>query len=83
MLVIRRNAVKCLKCNDIIESNTVHDFRTCSCGAISVDGGHNYLRRCGKEEYMEDMSEVEEVEDLIEPRLPSIEEEFFGYRLSN
>jgi hypothetical protein len=42
---IIRNAAKCLKCNDIIESKHVHDFVTCRCGAISVDGGHDYLKR--------------------------------------
>jgi len=24
-----------------------HDYQTCSCGAIAVDGGHDYLRRAG------------------------------------
>jgi len=45
--VIAINRVKCTKCGDIIESVHGHDFRSCSCGAISVDGGHNYLRRVG------------------------------------
>ncbi len=44
---IIRNAIRCRKCGDIIESETVHDFRVCSCGACAVDGGHYYLRRCG------------------------------------
>ena len=39
------NAVKCLKCNDIIESKHVHDFRYCSCKHVFVDGGPNYKRR--------------------------------------
>lgn len=42
---ILRNAVKCKHCGDIIESHDVHEFRTCSCGACSVDGGHAYLKR--------------------------------------
>lgn len=40
------NRAKCLKCGDIIESKTRHDFQTCSCGNLSVDGGHFYLKRC-------------------------------------
>lgn len=44
---IIRNAIRCRKCGDIIESETVHDFWVCSCGACAVDGGHDYLRRCG------------------------------------
>ena len=54
---IVKNAVQCKKCGDIIESKSVHDFVTCSCGACSVDGGHEYLRRCG---YLDDMIELSE-----------------------
>ena len=64
---IIKNAVKCLKCGDIIESVYRHDFVTCSCGNVSVDGGKDYLRRCFQEEdsYIE-MSETEEVIDNVE-----------------
>lgn len=30
---------KCTKCGDVIESKSLHDYRHCECGAISVDGG--------------------------------------------
>lgn len=43
---IIRNMAQCHKCLEIIESKTVHDFRTCSCGGLSVDGGKYYLKRC-------------------------------------
>ena len=46
-MTIVRNAVQCKRCGDIMESVSVHDFKTCSCGACSVDGGYNYLRRRG------------------------------------
>ncbi len=39
------NRAKCSRCGDIIESKYRHDFVTCSCGAIFVDGGFDYLRR--------------------------------------
>ena len=55
---IIHNRCKCAKCGDIIESKHDHDFVTCSCGAISVDGGHEYLRRCGNLEDMIEMNEV-------------------------
>jgi predicted RNA-binding Zn-ribbon protein involved in translation (DUF1610 family) len=42
---ILRNAVRCLSCKDIIESETRHHFNTCSCGKVSVDGGQDYLKR--------------------------------------
>lgn len=43
---ILRNAIRCTLCGDIIESESVHDFKQCSCGACAVDGGREYLRRC-------------------------------------
>lgn len=45
-MAIIKNAIQCKLCGDIIESVSVHDFQTCSCGSCSVDGGHDYLRRC-------------------------------------
>ena len=43
---ILRNAIRCNHCGEVIESAHRHDFRTCRCGCVSVDGGHDYLRRC-------------------------------------
>jgi len=34
-----RHAILCKRCNETIESKEDHDFRTCSCGAVSIDGG--------------------------------------------
>lgn len=48
-MMIIRNAIRCNICDDEIESTYRHDFVTCSCGACSVDGGHDYMRRCYKE----------------------------------
>jgi hypothetical protein len=45
--MIIQNAVNCLACGDLIVSKHRHDFVTCTCGAISVDGGQEYLRRVG------------------------------------
>lgn len=42
---IIRNQAKCLLCGDMIESKGRHDFVTCSCGSLSVDGGKWYLSR--------------------------------------
>lgn len=55
---IIKNAIQCRKCGDIIESKHVHDFVTCSCGAVAVDGGHDYLRRCGNKEDIIELSIV-------------------------
>ena len=57
------NKIRCRKCGDIIESKSVHDFRSCKCRSVAVDGGHNYLRRVGNLEDWEDLSEYEVIED--------------------
>ena len=54
---IKRNALRCKKCGDVIESKDRHDCVTCRCGAIFVDGGLNYLRRGGNTEDMEELYE--------------------------
>ena len=45
--MIIENRVVCHKCGEDIFSKNRHDFVTCTCGAISVDGGQEYLRRVG------------------------------------
>ena len=45
--MIVQNAVICNKCGEFIVSKHRHDFVTCHCGTISVDGGQAYLRRVG------------------------------------
>ena len=60
-MAIIRNAIKCKHCGDVIESRSVHDFKSCSCGACAVDGGLEYLRRCAKTSMEEDLEEISEV----------------------
>lgn len=54
------NKIQCKNCKDIIESIDVHDFKWCSCGAVAVDGGLEYLRRVGNEEDYIELSEIVE-----------------------
>lgn len=54
--MIVQNAVTCLGCGDFIYSAHRHHFNTCTCGAISVDGGQEYLRRVGAIDNCVDMS---------------------------
>lgn len=55
---IVRNAARCRKCGGEIESKHRHDFVTCRCGAISVDGGKDYLRRLGTYTDVIELSQV-------------------------
>ena len=48
--MIIRNAAKCNKCKDVIQSTSRHDFVECGCGAIFVDGGNEYMRAGGAKE---------------------------------
>lgn len=42
---IIRNAAECPECHEVVESKSVHDYVTCGCGGIGVDGGLDYIRR--------------------------------------
>lgn len=45
---LTRNAAQCKLCEEIIESKHVHDYVSCKCGNVSVDGGLEYIRRAFK-----------------------------------
>ena len=64
---IIRNTARCNHCGEVIESAYRHDFKTCSCGRVSVDGGHDYLRRC--------YASPDDYTDLSETEYLSLEEE--------
>jgi hypothetical protein len=58
-MAIIRNSARCLRCGDEIESKHVHDFVSCSCGAIAVDGGKEYFKRSAEDlALLQDTSEV-------------------------
>ncbi len=68
MKKIIKNAIRCKKCGEVIESKNVHDMVFCKCGCCSVDGGTLYLRRSfttSAEEDFEELSEYEEVKDKV------------------
>lgn len=37
-------AVKCPNCKCLIYSRARHDYHSCKCGSVSVDGGREYFR---------------------------------------
>jgi hypothetical protein len=41
-------AARCLECGDTIESTHLHDFNSCSCGNVSLDGGTDCPRILSK-----------------------------------
>lgn len=54
-----RNRAKCKLCEDIIESKHLHDYVTCKCGEIAVDGGQEYFR-CGIQTSWKNFLRIEE-----------------------
>lgn len=63
--VILTNAVTCDNCNERIESRHGHHFVTCSCEAVSVDGGHSYLRRVASGGYVDNSIIFEDINKAI------------------
>ena len=59
--MIIKNCIKCKNCGDVIESETRHDFKYCSCKRVAVDGGHSYLRR-GFTDSQDDYEELSIIE---------------------
>lgn len=64
--LIISNQITCKKCGQSIYSATIHDFKTCKCGAVSVDGGQDYLRRVGKREDILEQSIIMDKSDIEE-----------------
>ena len=44
--------IRCLKCNEIIESMSLHDCRNCKCEACHIDGGTQYTRIGGDPKFI-------------------------------
>ena len=61
MRIIKRNAIRCKLCGDVIESKHIHDWVQCECGACFVDGGKEYARIGGDFDNVEILTEYEDV----------------------
>lgn len=61
--IILRNSARCLQCGDEVESTHRHDFRTCTCGKLGVDGGHDYIRRIGSFGQNTSIVAIREIDD--------------------
>lgn len=67
-----KNRAKCKLCDDIIESTHQHDYVTCNCGEISVDGGNAY-HRCRANNW-ENFLRVDDEGNIIIPKIVEKEE---------
>lgn len=67
-LTIIHNRAQCRLCGDIIESMSKHDWVSCRCGEIFVDGGRDYCRGGAKDfENFVNMYETREIFEEIDP----------------
>lgn len=45
---IVENKIQCRICLEELTSKSEHDFKWCKCHRVAVDGGNEYLKRCGE-----------------------------------
>lgn len=50
-----QHGLRCTHCGEDIYSNSRHDFVSCSCEAIFIDGGFDYIRAGGDLDGMTDV----------------------------
>lgn len=57
MKTITRNAIRCKKCDVVLESKHHYDLVVCGCNPpVGVDGGKSYLKRIGHPQHYEELS---------------------------
>ena len=54
---VPRNRVKCRLCGTTAWSQFLHDFSSCGCGAVTTDGGYDYVQRNGEPKNMIEVKE--------------------------
>jgi hypothetical protein len=64
--MIIQNEAQCAKCKEIIFSVHRHDYKSCECGAIAVDGGQDYIKRVGNRENIIERSMILDEKIIIE-----------------
>ena len=60
-----QDALHCLTCDDVIYSVNRHDYRHCSCGAVSIDGGKDYTKIGFKDKSLLKQVKLDLLTDLI------------------
>src|SRR5215203_5843706 len=74
---IALNSARCKLCDQTLVSKHRHDFNSCKCGNLSVDGGIDYIKRsvCNGWDSVEELSKAAEEEvngwDELEKTLKS------------
>jgi hypothetical protein len=67
------NRAGCRSCGDVIESKHRHDFVTCRCGDISVDGGEEYMRRSFRDHWPVELRSQESLAEFLAKYTPPVD----------
>ena len=67
--------LECTKCHDYVFSFNRHDFKSCKCGNVSLDGGFDYTRITAPH-HTDYILQEEEIRDVI----VSLRDKFFWTR---
>lgn len=69
------NAAQCHRCRKVIRSVYRHDFVTCHCGDVSVDGGEAYNRRAFQTDATwDEITTQEQYDNAINSQIKSVED---------
>ncbi|WP_073132855.1 DUF7695 domain-containing protein [Chryseolinea serpens] len=67
-----RNAAKCKRCGDVVESKRSYHFAQCTCKLLAVDGGLTGARVIGGEAYYEILWEWATIDNPAEVKIKDI-----------
>lgn len=62
--ILLLNKAMCDNCHEVVRSKHGHDFVTCSCGNLSVDGGMDYCKRNFGEHGFTELSMYADEDDI-------------------
>jgi len=63
--ILLRNKAMCDNCHEVIESKSRHDYISCSCGNLAVDGGLSYTKRNFGERGYTELSFYADEDDIV------------------
>jgi len=66
--ILLLNQAQCNNCFDIITSRSTHDYVSCSCGDLSVDGGTSYTKRNFGDKGYSELSVYADEDDIAKIR---------------
>jgi hypothetical protein len=66
-----QEAVHCLLCDDVVYSINRHDYHSCSCGKVSIDGGRDYTKLAFSDGASFDEVTIDLLTDIISDSNPS------------